>query len=201
MKLRLRHGRQLALLSCPNLALNLCTLLFLSVTGTSPSSSNFPNCSSPGESASIFAHYLRSHFSVSQSKALRSGAIGFLSELRRATCPEESHSSFCYLFAPAEFIAAASNLSLSTAIGSYKVAYAILKHLFRSEMDLLLHISIFPGLCIPFLPCERHLPLLWSTRWESLSTLLLPYRLSLSPHAPQNFLNAPFHLSTLLSGV
>ena len=62
---------------------------------SSSSSPNFPNCSSPRESASVYAAYLRSHFSVSQSKTLRSIARGYLSELRQAACPEESHSSFC----------------------------------------------------------------------------------------------------------
>ena len=32
---------------------------------SSSSSPNFPNCSSPRESASVYADYLRSHFSVS----------------------------------------------------------------------------------------------------------------------------------------
>ena len=54
---------------------------------SSSSSPNFPNCSSPRESASVYAAYLRSHFSVSQPKALRSRARGYLTELRRATCP------------------------------------------------------------------------------------------------------------------
>ena len=40
----------------------------------------------------------------------------------------------------AEFLAAASNLSSSTATGPDKVAYPMLKHLPRSGMDLLLHI-------------------------------------------------------------
>ena len=42
----------------------------------SPSSSspNFPNCFSPRKSASVYAAYLRSYFSVSQPKALRSRA-------------------------------------------------------------------------------------------------------------------------------
>ena len=107
----------------------------------SPSSSpNFPNCSSPRESASVYTAYLRSHFSVSQPKALRSRARGYLTELHRATCPVESHSSFCSLFSPAEFLAAASNLSSSTATGPDKVAYPMLKHLPRSGMDFLLHI-------------------------------------------------------------
>ena len=101
------------------------------------SSPNFPNCSSPRESASVYAAYLRSHFSVSQSKALRNRARDYLSELRRATCPEESHLSFCSPFSPAEFLAAASNLSSSTATGPDKVAYPMLKHLPRSGIDFL----------------------------------------------------------------
>ena len=83
---------------------------------------------------------MRSHFSVSQPKALRSRARGYLSELRRATCPEKSHSSFCSHFSHAEFHAAASNLSSSTVTGPDKVAYLMLKHLPRSGMDFLLHI-------------------------------------------------------------
>ena len=52
-----------------------------SIAGSSSSSSsspNFPNCSSSRESASVYAAYLRSHFSVSQPKALRSRARGYL---------------------------------------------------------------------------------------------------------------------------
>ena len=71
-------------------------------------SANFPNCS-PRESASVYAAYLRSYFSISQPKALHSRARGYLSELRRATCPEESHLTFCFPFSSADFIAAASN--------------------------------------------------------------------------------------------
>ena len=117
--------------------------LLRSIAG-SPSSSfsspNFPSCSSPKESASVYAAYLRSHFSVSQPKDLRSRARGHLSELRRATCSVESHSSFCSPFTLAEFLAAASNLSSSTATGPDKVAYPMLKHLPRSGMDFLLYI-------------------------------------------------------------
>ena len=117
--------------------------LLRSIAGSPSSSSsspNFPNCSSPRESASVYAAYLRSHFSVSQPKALRSRARGYLTELRRATCSVESHSSFCSPFSPAEFLAAASNLSSSTATGPNKVAYPMLKHLPRSGMDFLLPI-------------------------------------------------------------
>ena len=117
--------------------------LLRSIAGSpssSSSSANFPNCSSPRESASVYAAYLRSHFSVSQPMTLRSRARSYLSELRRATCPEESHSSFCSPLSPTEFLAAASNLSSSTATGPDKVAYPMLKHLPRSGMDFLLHI-------------------------------------------------------------
>ena len=79
---RLRHGKRLAPLSRPNLTLNLYTR---SVADSPSSSSNFPNCSSSRESALVFADYLRSHFSVSQPKALRSRSRGYLTELRRAT--------------------------------------------------------------------------------------------------------------------
>ena len=117
--------------------------LLRSIAG-SPSSSSFsPNCSSSRESASVYAAYLRSHFSVSQPKVLRSRARGYLSEVRQATCSEESPSSFCSPFSLAEFLAAASNLSSSTATGPDKVAYPMLKHLPRSGMDFLLHIFNF----------------------------------------------------------
>ena len=116
--------------------------LLRSIAGSPSSSSsspNFPNCS-PRESASVYAAYLRSHFSVFQPKALRSRARGYLTKLRQATCPVESHSSFCSPFSPAEFLAAASNLSSSTATGPDKVAYPMLKHFPHSGMDFLLHI-------------------------------------------------------------
>ena len=136
---RLRHGRQLALLSRPNLTLNQYTFFFaLSLASSSCSSS--PNCSSPRESDSVYATYLRSHFAVSQPKALRSRASGYLSELRRAICLEKSHSSFFTPFSPAYFLAVASNLSCSTATGPDKAAYPMLKHLSRSCMDFLLRI-------------------------------------------------------------
>ena len=48
--------------------------------------------------------------------------------------------SFCSPFSPAEFLAAGSNLSSSTATGPDKVAYPMLKRLPRSGMDFFLHI-------------------------------------------------------------
>ena len=117
--------------------------LLRSIVGSpcsSSSSPNFPNCSSPWESALVYAAYLRSHFSVSQPKALCSRARGYPPELRRATCREESHSSFCFPFSPTGLLAAASNVSSSTATGTDKVSYPVLKHLPRSGMDFLFHI-------------------------------------------------------------
>ena len=101
---------------------------------------NFPNCFSPRELAWVFGDYLRSNFFVSQPKAPRSTAKAYLSVIRRATCPAESHLFFCPPFSPDEFLAAASNLSSSIVTGPDKVAYSMLKHLPRSGMDFLLHI-------------------------------------------------------------
>ena len=98
--------------------------LLRSIAGSPSSSSsspNFPNCSSPRESASVYAAYLRSLFSVSQPKALRSRVRGYLTELRQATCSVECHSSFCSPFSPAELLATASNLYSSTATGPDKL--------------------------------------------------------------------------------
>ena len=108
-----------------------------SVAGSSSSSSNFPNCCFRRESALDFADYLRSHFSVSQPKTLCSTARDYLSELRQATCPKESHLSFCSPFFPSKFLAAASNLSSSTATGPDKIAYPMLKQLPRPSVDFL----------------------------------------------------------------
>ena len=63
-------------------------------------------------------------------------------------------------------------------------------------MDFLPIFSFFRGLCIPFLPSGRHLPLFPSIRWENLSTLLLSSGLSLSSPAYQSFLNASFFLES-----
>ena len=168
-------------------------LRFIAGSPSSSSSSlNFPNCSSPRESASVYAAYLRSHFSVSQPKALHSRARGYLTELRRATCPVESHSSFCSPFSPAEFLAAASNLSSSTATGPDKVAYPMLKHLPRSGMDFLLHIFNLSW-------SSHSFPSIWKT------SSIIPINkmgkpldspvssgLSLSPPAYQSCLNASY---------
>ena len=77
---RLRHGRRLAFSLTQIKPYKIVYSLLRSITG-SPSSSffspNFPNCSSPRESASVYVPYLRSHFSTSQPKTLRSRARGY----------------------------------------------------------------------------------------------------------------------------
>ena len=108
------------------------------VAGSFSSSPNFPNFSFLRELASVCAAYLRSHFSVSQPKALRSRARNYLSELLRATLRSLIRPSA--LLSLAEFLAAASNLFSFTATGPEKVAYFTLKHLPRSGMDFLLYI-------------------------------------------------------------
>ena len=105
--------------------------LFRSLAGFS-STPNFPY-SSTRELALIFADYLRSHFPISLPKALRSRA-----------------SSCSSLFSPAEFLAAATNLS-----GPDKVAYPMLKHLPRSGMDFL-HIFNFFWFLHSFFSFGRH---------------------------------------------
>ena len=66
---RMRHGRRLALLFHLNLTLNLYTVFFALSLAHLPRLLPLLSCSSPSESASVYAAYLRSHFSVSQPKA------------------------------------------------------------------------------------------------------------------------------------
>ena len=68
-----------------NLILNLCILSFilsLAVSSLSSFSANFSKCFSPRKSALVFIDYLRSQFSVSRPKALRSRAKDYISEPR-----------------------------------------------------------------------------------------------------------------------
>ena len=170
--------------------------LLRSVAGSSSSSSsflNFPKCSSHRESALVIADYQISYFSVSQPKALHSRTRDYLFKLRQATRLEDSHSSICFPFSPAEFLAAVCNLLSSIATGPDKVSYSMLKHHPRLAWIFSCPFSIFPGLCIPFLPSGKRLLLFPSIRWESLSTFPLASGLSLSFPESQNFLNTSFY--------
>ena len=146
--------------TCSSLSPKSVHFLLCYIAGSSSSSSssspNFPNCSSLREAALVYAAYLRSHFSVSQPKTLHSRARGYLSELCQATCPMESHSSFCSSFTLAEFHVTVSNLTSSIATGPDKVAYPMLKHLPCYGMDFLLHIS---NLCWS----SHSFPSIWKT--------------------------------------
>ena len=69
----------------PKSNLNTAHSLLRFITDSPFSSPNFPNCSSPRESALIYVAYLRSHFSVSQPKTLHSRARSYLSDGRKST--------------------------------------------------------------------------------------------------------------------
>ena len=173
----LRHGRRPTLFSPKSNPKTVYSLLCSVAVAPSlfSSSPNFPNCSSPRKPASVYADYLRSHISVSQPKTLRSRASGYFSELRRATCPEKSHSSFCSHFCPAELLAATSNLSSSTATGTNKVAYPMLKHLPRSGMDFLLHIFNLSWTSHSF-------PSIWKT-----SSIIPIHKMGIPLYSPASF--------------
>ena len=114
-----------------------------SVAGSSASSTtepNFPNCTSPKQSAFTYAHYLKSHFSVSQPKALWSRAKDYLNNLRHSSCPLDIHSSFCSPLLVTEFHTAVASLSSSTSTGPDRIAYPMLRHLPPSGVSFLLHI-------------------------------------------------------------
>ena len=149
---KIRHGRRLALLSRPNLILNLCALSFaLSLAILSPLQT-LPTVPIPGS-------WLRS--------SPITGDPTFLSPNQRpwvlepeATFPSSAEpcalrSLICPFAHPAEFLAAASNLSSSTATGPDKVAYLILKYFSRSGMDFLHIFNLFWS--------QRSFPSIWKT--------------------------------------
>ena len=166
---------------------SVCSLL-CSVGGSPSSSSSspgFPGCSSPRESASIYAACLGSHFSVSQPGALRSRARGCLARLRRATCSVEFCSSFCSPFSPVEFLVAVSNLSSSAATGPDKVACPMLEHLPRSGMDFLLRIFNLSW-------SSRSFPSVWGT-----PSIILMHKMGKPLDSPASF--RPISLTSCVS--
>ena len=164
-------------------------LLRSGFSSSSSSSPNFPNCSSR-ESASVYATYLRSHFSVSQPKTLCSKPEATsLSSAKPLAMWSLTRPSLLSL---GEFHAAASNLSSSTATGPDKVVYLMLKHFPRSGMDFLLHIVNLSKTLHSF-------PSIWK-----ISSIIPIHKmrkpldspasgLSLSPPAYQSCLNASFY--------
>ena len=131
----LRHGRRLALLSRPNL----CILFFVLSLALLPPLLTSPTVSLPGYrlwSSPITCDL--TFLSPSQRPCVAEPETTFPSSAEPRAL--KSHSSFCYPFSPAEFLAAASNLFSSTATGPDEVAHPMLKHLPRSGMDFLVHI-------------------------------------------------------------
>ena len=114
------------------------------------------------------------------------------SDLLRATCPEEFHFSFWFLFCHAEFLAAATNLCSSSANGPSKIAYPTLKRLPRSELDFFLHLFNLAQSLHAF-------PFIWNTSsaipiYRTLKPLDSPASFrSVSYPASQCFLNASFY--------
>ena len=139
---RLRHGRRLALLFHLNFTINLRTLFFallLALLPRLPPLLTSPTVLLPGNRLRSMPltciptfPFLSQRLCVAEPEAtsLSSAEPRVLWSLTRPFA----------LVSPAEFLAAASNLSSSTATGPDKVAYPMLKHLPRSGMDFLLHI-------------------------------------------------------------
>ena len=97
----------------------------------------------------------------------------------------ESHSSFCSPFSLVEFLAAASNISSSTATGPDKVAYPMLKHLPRSGMDFLLYIFNLSW-------SSHSFPSIWKT-----SSILLIHKMGKPLDSPASF--RPISLTSCVS--
>ena len=93
--------------TCSSLSPKSVHSLLSSIAGSSSSCSsspNFPNCSSLGESASVYAAYLRSHFSVSQPKALHSKAEATFLSTAEPRAPWSLTHLFALLSLPLNFL-------------------------------------------------------------------------------------------------
>ena len=114
---RLRIGRRLALLSRPNVTLNLCIFFFVLSLVLFPSLLTSPT--------------------VSQPKALCSRARSYLSE------PRALKSLTRFFAPPLNFLRLPP--TSPRPLRSRQVAYPMLKHFPRSGMNFLFTFSIFPG--------------------------------------------------------
>ena len=136
---RLRHDRRLALLFRPNQTQKLYTLFFALSLALLPLLLTSPTVPLPGNrlwsmplTCDPTFPFLRQRLFVAEPTA-----TSLSSAEPRARWSLTRHSA---LLSHSELLAAASNLSASTATGPDKVAYPLLKHLPRSGMDFLLHI-------------------------------------------------------------
>ena len=101
--------------------------------------------------------------------------------------------SFCSPSPPLNFLRLPPNFPCPLSLAQTKLPIPCHGIFITLARNFFFIFSIFPGLCIPFFPSGRHLLIFAFTRWESLSTLLLPSGLSLSPPAYQSSLNASFY--------
>ena len=180
-KARLRHGWRRAHLSLLNLTLNLCILSFaLSLALLSHHNLCLTSQLFFFQEVGFGLRRLPGIplFCVPAKDLKR--ARGYLSELRGATWPEECRSSFCFPFFPDEFLAAATNVSFSTATGLDKVAYSMLKNLPPPGMDFLLHFFNFSWSMHCF-------PSIWK-----ISSIIPIHKIGKSLNSPAYFLRNPF---------
>ena len=193
---RRRHGRRLAVLFHLNLTLNLCTLFFalsLAHLPRLPSLLTSPTVLFPGN-------------------RLRSMPLScdptfpFLSQRPRIAEPEATSLSsaepralwsltgrFALLSLPLNFMQLPPTFPPPLPLAKTKLPIPCKSIFLALAWIFFFPSSIFPDLRISFLPSGTHLPLFSYTRWESLSTLLLPSGLSLSSPAYQSFLNTSFY--------
>ena len=175
---KLRHDRRLALLSHLSLTLNLYTLSFTLSLALLPHLPPLLTVFLPG-------NRLRSLCRLPGISLFCFSARGYLSEICQATCLEESHSSFCSPFSLAEFLAAAPNLSSSSATGPDEVAYLMPKHLPRSGMAFLLYIfNIYWSL--------HFFPSIWKT-----SSIITTHKMGKPLDSPASF--RPISLTSCVS--
>ena len=193
---RWRHGRRLALLFHLNLTLNLYTLFFalsLAHPPRLPPLLTFLTVLLPGNRLRSMPltcdptfPFLSQRLCVAEPEAtpLSSAESRALWSLTRP---------FALLSLSLNFLRLPPTFLLTPPLAQTKLPILCWCTFLAQAWIFFLTSSIFPGLRIPFLPFGRHFSLFPYTRWESLSTLLLPSGLSLSPPAYQSCLNAFFY--------
>ena len=128
---------------------------------------SFPGCTSPLDTANLYASYLRSHLSQATPRTSRRAERQFMNKLRKASCEDASslHNSFCSPFSLAELSTAICNLSSSTTSGPDQIAYPLPKHLpepaqllFRSLFNRSWNSHTFPSCWKPTTIIPIHKP-------------------------------------------
>ena len=183
---RVRHGRRLALLFHLGLTLNLCTLFFALLLALLPP---LLTVLLPGNRLQSMPLTCDLTFLfLSQRPCVAEPEATFLSSaepraLRSLTRSFDLSLLLNFMRLPPTFPRPLSLTQTKLPIPCLSTFLALAWIFFFTS-------SIFSGLRIPFLPSGRHFLLFPSTRWESVSTVLLPSGLSLSPPADQSCWNA-----------